>query len=154
MPSLTRAEIEAILPHREPFIFLDRITECEWGARAVGELDDVARYHDTILRGHFPAFPVLPGAITVEACAEVGAILALGMPENAGKIAVLTGLDGWKFRAPARPGSGLRMEVAAIRYRPRFGRAAARATILATGELAAEGEISFAVIDAPAGLGG
>ncbi|MFN8533737.1 MAG: 3-hydroxyacyl-ACP dehydratase FabZ [Dehalococcoidia bacterium] len=148
MPSLSREEIEALIPHREPFIFLDRIIECEFGVRAVGEIDDVSQYQEHVLRGHFPAFPVLPGAIIVEALAEVGAVAALGLPENRGKIAMLTGLDGWKFRHPARPGDKVRLETTLIRSRGRFGKGKGVATI--DGKLVAEGEVSFAIVDPPA----
>ena len=152
MPSLTRDQIQEILPHRDPFLFLDRITECEWGVRAVGEIDDVAQYEEHVLRGHFPAFPVLPGAILIEALAEVGAISALGLPENKGKIALLTGVEGWKFRLPARPGMKLILTTEVIRYRRGFGKGKGTATDAATGGLIAEGEISFAIIDPPAEL--
>jgi len=147
---LDRADIEALLPHRDPFLFIDRIVEVEYGQRAVGIMEDAGAYEDTVLRGHFPGFPVLPGAIIVEALAEVGGIAALGMTENIGKIAMLTGLDRWKFRRPARPGHTLRLEANLLRYRGNFGRATAHASI--NGELCAEGEISFAIIDRPAGL--
>jgi 3-hydroxyacyl-[acyl-carrier-protein] dehydratase len=152
MPALSRAEIERLLPHREPFLFLDRIVECEFGQRAVGEIDDVGQYQEHVLRGHFPSFPVLPGAIIVEALAEVGAVAALGLPENAGKIAMLTGLDGWKFRRPARPGDKLRLETTLVRSRGRFGRGRGVATV--DGALVAEGELSFAIVDPPAELHG
>ena len=150
MPSLTRAEIEALLPHREPFLFLDRILECEFGQYAIGEIDDVGQYDEHVLRGHFPAFPVLPGAIIVEALAEVGAVAALGLPENRGKLALLTGLDGWKFRHPARPGDRLRLETRVLRTRGRFGTAQAVATVAE--KLVASGELSFAIVDPPEAL--
>lgn len=147
---LDREGIEALIPHREPFIFVDRIVELEYGQRAVGIMDDVGTHHEHVLSGHFPGFPVLPGAIIVEAVAEVGGVAALGMPENSGKIAMLTGLDKWKFRHPARPGDELRLEAEVIRYRRGFGRAAGRASI--DGKLCASGEISFAIVDRPEGL--
>ncbi len=149
-PLLDRAGIEALIPHRTPFIFVDRIVELEVGQRAVGIMDDVAAHTEHVLRGHFPGFPVLPGVIIVEALAEVGGVAALGMPENTGKIAMLTGLDRWRFRRPARPGDQLRMEAELLRYRRGFGRAAARATI--DGGLCASGEISFAIVERPEGL--
>ena len=79
---LNREGIEALIPHREPFIFVDRIVELEYGQRAVGIMDDVAAHHEHVLSGHFPGFPVLPGAIIVEAVAEVGGVAALGMPRT------------------------------------------------------------------------
>ena len=144
---LTPEQIQEILPHRPPFLFLDRIESVEYGRGAVGVIEDVGRF-EYWLRGHFPGFPVLPGALLVEALAEVGAVAALGLPTNRGKLAVLTGLNGWRFRRPARPGQPVRLEVTLSALRGNYGRGRARAT--AAGELLAEGEISFAVIPKPA----
>lgn len=144
---LTRDQIQTILPHRPPFLFVDRIEEVEYGRRAVGVLDDPGQ-HAEVLRGHFPGYPVFPGALLVEALAEVGAVAALGLPEHQGKLAVLTGLDGWRFRRPALPGRAVRLEVELVAARGNYGRARARAT--ADGQLLAEGELAFAIIPKPA----
>jgi 3-hydroxyacyl-[acyl-carrier-protein] dehydratase len=149
MPQLSQADIEAIIPHRAPFLFVDRITDVEFGRRAVGWIDDVAR-HQLILSGHFPGFPVLPGAILVEALAEVGAVAALGLDGYRGKLGVLAGLDGWKFRRMARPGDQVRLEAELLRLRTSFGRGRLSATI--DGEVAAEGELTFGIVDRPEGL--
>ncbi|MFI5267440.1 MAG: 3-hydroxyacyl-ACP dehydratase FabZ [Chloroflexota bacterium] len=151
MPQLSRAEIEAIIPHRDPFLFVDRISDVEYGKRAVGWIDDVGR-HQLILSGHFPGFPVLPGAILVEALAEVGAVAALGLDGYRGKLGVLAGLDGWKFRRMARPGDQVRLEAELLRLRANFGKGRLSATI--GGEVAAEGELTFGIIDRPAELQG
>src|SRR5437016_964125 len=107
---LSRAQIQAIIPHREPFIFVDRIVEVEYGKRAVGILEDPARAGQAFwLQGHFPGFPVMPGALIIEALAEVGAVAALGLPENRGRLAILTGVDNWRFRQMALPGKPVRL---------------------------------------------
>lgn len=148
---LDRAQIMAIIPHREPFLFVDRITEVEFGRYAVGEIDDVGAY-EYWLRGHFPGFPVMPGAIILEALAEVGAVAALGMPENQGKIAMLTGADGWKWREPAVPGAKIELRASLIAMRRNFGKG--RVSASRAGKLVAEGQISFAIVDRPAVFSG
>ena len=143
---LSRDEIEQIIPHRAPFIFVDEITEVEFGKRAVGLIHDVAAYHE-LLAGHFPGFPVMPGALLVEALAEVGAVAALGLPENQGRIAMLTGLDGWRFRRPALPGQSVRLEATLTARRSNYGKGHAVAT--ADGKVLAEGDLSFAIVERP-----
>lgn len=147
---LDRAGIEAIIPHREPFIFVDEIIEVEYGRRAVGVIHDVAAFTQ-VLSGHFPGYPVMPGALLVEALAEVGAVAALGLPENHGKIAVLTGLDRWRFRRPALPGNEVRLETVLTARRSNYGKG--HATASGESGLLADGDIAFAIVDRPAELG-
>jgi 3-hydroxyacyl-[acyl-carrier-protein] dehydratase len=87
----------------------------------------------------------MPGALLVEALAEVGAVAALGLPENQGKVAVLTGLDRWRFRRPALPGQAVRLEVRLTARRSNYGRGHATAT--SAGDVLAEGEISFMLVE-------
>lgn len=149
---LTGEQIKGIIPHREPFIFIDCIVELEYGKRAVGILSDFGKAeHAYWVRGHFPGFPVVPGAILVEALAEVGAVAALGLPENRGKVAMLTGLDKWRFRHAVLPGSPVRLEAQLTRMRRGFGMGHARA-LGTDGQVLAEGDLSFAIVDRPAGF--
>jgi 3-hydroxyacyl-[acyl-carrier-protein] dehydratase len=143
---LSRSEIEAIIPHRPPFILVDEIEDVEFGQRAVGIIHDVGA-HEQILRGHFPGYAVMPGVLLVEALAQVGAVAALGLPQHQGKLAMLTGLDHWKFRRPARPGDSVRLEVQMTRQRANYGSGHGRATC--AGELLAEGDLSFFIVDRP-----
>jgi 3-hydroxyacyl-[acyl-carrier-protein] dehydratase len=146
MSHLDRAAIEAIIPHRAPFIFVDEIIEIEYGRRAVGLIHDIASFSD-LLAGHFPGFPVMPGALLVEALAEVGAVAALGLPENRGRIAMLTGLDGWRFRRPALPGQEVRLETTLTARRSNYGKGHAVAS--SDGAILAEGDIAFAIVEKP-----
>jgi 3-hydroxyacyl-[acyl-carrier-protein] dehydratase len=132
--------IRKILPHRYPFLLVDRVIELDPGKSIVAYKNLTA--NEPFFQGHFPDYPVMPGVLQIEALAQTGAILALSMPGNEGKAALLTGVDGFKFRRQVVPGDQLRLEVTVTRYRMGFGKAAARATV--DGELTAEGEISFA----------
>jgi 3-hydroxyacyl-[acyl-carrier-protein] dehydratase len=147
---LNRKAIETIIPHREPFIFLDEIIELEPGRRAVGLIHDVGSFYQ--LEGHFPGFPVMPGALLVEALAEVGAVAALSLPENKNKIAMLTGLDGWRFRKPALPGNLIRLETTLTASRSNYGKAHSLAT--REDEVLAEGDLSVAIVPRPQELSG
>ena len=92
---LDRAAIEAIIPHRDPFLLVDEITELVPGERAAG------RYHVTdeawYLRGHFPGRPIMPGVLQVEALAQVGAVCGLSHPDFAGRLALFAGIDDVRF---------------------------------------------------------
>lgn len=136
-------EIKAILPHRYPFLLVDRIDELEEGVRAVGTKN--VTINEPFFQGHFPEYAVMPGVLIVEALAQVGAVAMLMKEENRGKLGFLAGIDGFRFKQQVRPGDTLRLEVEITRLKGPVGKGHARATV--DGKLAAEGEIMFAIGD-------
>lgn len=140
---LDAQQIQAIIPHRFPFLLVDRIIEIEYGVRAVG-IKNVT-INEPFFQGHFPTYPVMPGVLIVEALAQVGAVALLGTEEHKGKMAFFAGIDGVRFKRQVRPGDTLRLEVEIGRMRRGVGSGAAKATV--DGELAVRGELMFAVAD-------
>ena len=139
--SLGIKEIEEIIPHRHPFLLLDRLDELEPGVRAVG-IKNVT-YREDFFAGHFPVEPVRPGVLVVEALAQVGAAIILSMEENKGKTAFFGGLDKVKFRRKVIPGDTLRLECEIIRKKGPVG--VGRATATVDGQLAVCAEMTFIV---------
>lgn len=112
-------EVQAILPHRYPFLLVDRVVEFDPGRRAVG-LKNVT-VNDPYFQGHFPGRPVFPGVLIVEALAQLGGVLAIRSSSVEGSpIVYLTGIDKAKFRKPVIPGDQIRLEVEVIKCRPPF----------------------------------
>ena len=140
---LSRADIEAILPHREPFLLLDEVLELEPGSRVVARKD--VRPGEWYLAGHFPGNPIMPGVLMVEALAQTGAVAVLSQEENRGKLALFAGIDDVRFKRIVRPGDELRLECDLEAVRGPVGRGRARATV--DGELAVRGTLTFAVSD-------
>lgn len=136
-------EIQSILPHRYPFLLVDRILELEPGIRAVG-LKNVT-INEAFFQGHFPGHPVMPGVLVVEAMAQVGGVLLLSMTGNDGKIAYFGGMDKVRFRKPVVPGDTLITEVELIKNRGVIGKV--RVTGRVNRQIVAEGEYTFALID-------
>ena len=138
---LDRAAIEAILPHREPFLLIDEVLELEPGERVVAR--KLVREDEWYLRGHFPGRPVMPGVLIVEAMAQTGAVAVLSEEENRGRIALFAGIDDTRFKRIVEPGDELLLECTLEQVRGPIGRGKARATV--DGELAARGTLTFAV---------
>jgi 3-hydroxyacyl-[acyl-carrier-protein] dehydratase len=141
---LDARQIQEIIPHRYPFLLVDRIVEVSWGERAVG-IKNVT-VNEPFFQGHFPGLPVMPGVLIVEALAQVGAVALLGMEANKGKLAFFAGIDGVRFKRQVVPGDTLRLEVELGRMRRGVGTGTAKATV--DGALAASGELMFALVDA------
>ena len=140
---LNNIEIQKIIPHRYPFLLVDKITEMEPGKRAVG-IKNVT-INEPFFQGHFPENPIMPGVLIVEALAQVGAVSVLSMEENKGKLAVFTGIDNAKFRKQVVPGDTLRMEIEMVSMRRGMGKGEAVAYV--GDEVACKATIKFAVIE-------
>lgn len=140
---LDAQQIQEIIPHRYPFLLVDRIVEIEWGQRAVG-IKNVT-VNEPFFQGHFPGNPIMPGVLIVEALAQVGAVAILGMEEHRGKLAFFVGIDRVRFKRPVRPGDVLRLEVQVGKMRRNIGTGTGTASV--DGQIVAEGELMFALID-------
>jgi 3-hydroxyacyl-[acyl-carrier-protein] dehydratase len=138
---LGRAEIEAILPHREPFLLIDEIVELELGVRAVAR--KTVREDEWYLKGHFPGRPIMPGVLIVEAMAQTGAVAVLSEEENRGRLALFAGIDDVRFKRLVLPGDELELTCVLERVRGPIGKG--RATAHVGDELAARATLTFAV---------
>lgn len=146
-------EIEAIrriLPHRHPFLLVDRILELIPGERAVG-IKNVT-VNEEFFRGHFPEYAIMPGVLIVEAMAQVAGVMMLSVPQNRGKFAVLAGVDRAKFRRPVVPGDVLVSEAHMLKSKGPIGKVSVIARV--EGQVVAEGEILFAITSNPDAEGG
>src|SRR5579884_4315516 len=113
-------QIQAILPHRYPFLLIDRVLEIEPSKRIVA-IKNVT-INEPFFNGHFPGYPIMPGVLVVEAMAQTGCILLLSeIPDREKKLVVFTGIDGAKFRRAITPGDQIRIEVDVLSFRPRAG---------------------------------
>jgi 3-hydroxyacyl-[acyl-carrier-protein] dehydratase len=137
------AEIRELIPHRYPFLLVDRIEELEPGVRAVG-LKNVSQ-NEPFFQGHFPDYPVMPGVLIIEAMAQVGAVGVMAGGEHRERLALFAGIDGVRFRRQVVPGDALRMEVEITRLKGKVGRGKGRATV--EGERVCEAELMFAFAD-------
>jgi len=136
-------EILDFLPHRYPFLLIDRVVEFEPRKRLVA-IKNVT-VNEPCFQGHFPGYPIMPGVLVVEAMAQAGAFIMLeAIEDRKTKLAVFTGIEKAKFRRPVTPGDQLRIEVEVLAFRSRAGRIAGRA--LVDGKLACEATLTCAVV--------
>jgi 3-hydroxyacyl-[acyl-carrier-protein] dehydratase len=141
-------EIQRILPHRYPFLLVDRVIEIEPPTRAVG-IKNVT-INEPFFQGHFPTYPVMPGVLIVEAMAQVGGVAVLAADEYKDKLALFAGIDNVRFKRQVKPGDTLRIEVEVQKIRRGLGIGAGTATV--NGDLACKGDIMFALVDLPDAL--
>jgi 3-hydroxyacyl-[acyl-carrier-protein] dehydratase len=135
------AEIMRVIPHRYPFLLVDRVLELEPGKRVVAIKNVTA--NEPQFTGHFPERPIMPGVLMVEALAQAGAVAVLSLPENRGKLALFAAIDECRFRRTVLPGDTLRLEISVEKLQRMFGRARAVASV--DGEVAVEALLSFII---------
>ena len=136
-----RETIEQIIPHRDPFLFLDEVLELEPGVRVLAR--KLVRGDEWFFPGHFPGRPIMPGVIMVEALAQAGAVAALAAAGNAGKLVLFAGIDDLRFKRLVSPGDELLLECQIEAVRGPVGKGRAKATV--NGELAVRGTLTFAI---------
>lgn len=135
--------IQKILPHRFPFLLVDRVLELEINKRVVA-IKNVT-INEPFFQGHFPGHPIMPGVLVIEAMAQVGGICFLVDPANEGKILYLAGVDNARFRKPVLPGDQIRFETEVLSLRPKIGKIHGKAII--DGKVAVEAELTCAIVD-------
>lgn len=143
--SLSIEEIMNILPHRSPFLLIDKIVDYEPGVWAVGK--KCVSGNEPFFAGHFPGMPIMPGVLIMEALAQVGAVAALSLPENKGKIAVFGGIKKARFKKQVAPGDVLDLSCELVERRGPVGIGAVTARV--DGKLAVSAEITFAIVEGP-----
>ncbi len=141
MPLLTTKEIMEILPHRQPFLLIDTVEELEPGVRAVAK--KCVSYNEPYFAGHFPAEPVMPGVLIIEALAQTGAVAILSLEENKGRIAYFAAINHAKFKGKVTPGDVLTLETVLTKMKGPMGIGEAKASV--NGKLVASAELTFAI---------
>lgn len=141
--TLNQEQIKEIIPHRDPFLLIDEVTELEPGVRVTAK--KFLRPEEYWFKGHFPAQPITPGVLMIEMLAQAGAVCALALPENKGKIAFFAGIDKARFRGQVVPGDTLELHVEMTGQKGPIGFGKAVATV--NGKKVVTAEISFAVAD-------
>lgn len=143
LPPLSAEEIMQHIPHRYPFLLIDRVTEHIQGKYITGYKN--VTMNEPFFNGHFPGRPIMPGVLQVEALAQLGGVLIAHMPAGEGKLAVFAGIDNVRFRRMVVPGDRLDLRAELIRFRNPIGKSAVRASV--DGEVVLEGELMFSLVD-------
>ena len=143
-------EILKTLPHRYPFLLVDRVLDFEEGKRMTA-IKNVTM-NEPFFQGHFPGQPVMPGVLIVESIAQVGAVMALRQPSSLGKIVFFAGIDNVRFRRPVIPGDQLKIEVEVLWFKRGLGKMKGKATV--EEELVCEGDFTFSLVDQGGGSKG
>jgi 3-hydroxyacyl-[acyl-carrier-protein] dehydratase len=140
---LDKTQIEAIIPHRDPFSLLDRVIEMVPGEYAIAEKDILETLE--VFRGHFPGYPVFPGVLLLEALAQAGAVALLAQPDNQGKVVLFARADNVRWKKPVVPGDVVRLETRMGAMRGPIGKGEAKAHVGST--LVCSGTLTFAVVE-------
>jgi len=138
---LTTKEIMDIIPHRHPFLLVDKIEELVPGVKAVGY--KCVTYNEPFFAGHFPGEPVMPGVLQIEACAQVGAVAILSMEANKGKTAYFGGINSARFRQKVVPGDTLKLECEIVKQKGPLG--IGKATAWVDGKVVMNAELTFMI---------
>ncbi|HCV3557282.1 TPA: 3-hydroxyacyl-ACP dehydratase FabZ [Staphylococcus aureus] len=136
-------QIKQIIPHRQPFLLIDKVVEYEEGQRCVA-IKQVSG-NEPFFQGHFPEYAVMPGVLITEALAQTGAVAILNSEENKGKIALFAGIDKCRFKRQVVPGDTLTLEVEITKIKGPIGKGNAKATV--DSQLACSCELTFAIQD-------
>ncbi|HEK4007415.1 TPA: 3-hydroxyacyl-ACP dehydratase FabZ [Staphylococcus aureus] len=136
-------QIKQIIPHRQPFLLIDKVVEYEEGQRCVA-IKQVSG-NEPFFQGHFPEYAVMPGVLITEALAQTGAVAILNSEENKGKIALFAGIDKCRFKRQVVPGDTLTLEVEITKIKGPIGKGNAKANV--DGQLACSCELTFAIQD-------
>ena len=144
--SLDVNEIQEIIPHRPPFLLIDRVVETDFSSY-VDAVKNVT-VNEPFFTGHFPGAPVMPGVLLVEAMAQAAAIMVMNQPQNLGKIPYFMSIDGVKFRRPVVPGDQICLHIETTRMRGSSGKASAVARV--DDVIVAEATLAFVIADPPA----
>lgn len=141
MKEMSRKDIESIIPHRDPFLLIDKIIEVEPGKRI--KAVKYVRQEEYYFKGHFPSNPIMPGVLIVETIAQAGAVSVLMLPENKGKLVLFAGIDKARFRRIVKPGDELAVEVEMESFKRNIGKAKGRAMV--GNDIACTADIMFAL---------